>query len=44
MKAKKLDEAYRSIQKGIELAKKSAVQEAVQDFDDLIKKLENKKK
>ncbi|MFJ7662262.1 hypothetical protein ACIQXW_07660 [Lysinibacillus sp. NPDC097162] len=44
MKAKKLDEANRSIQKGIELAKKSAVHEAVQYFDDLIKKLRNKKK
>ncbi|MFJ7405901.1 MULTISPECIES: hypothetical protein [unclassified Lysinibacillus] len=44
MKANKLEEAYRSYQKGIELAKKSAVQEAVQDFNDLIKKLENQKK
>lgn len=42
IKANKFEEASKSIQKGISLAKKSSLQEAVQDFHDLAERLENK--
>ncbi|KMY50036.1 hypothetical protein [Peribacillus loiseleuriae] len=44
IKAKKFEEASKSIQKGISLAKKSSMQEVVQDFNDLTERLENKRK
>ncbi|MGG0657238.1 hypothetical protein [Rummeliibacillus pycnus] len=42
IKANKFEEASKSIQKGISLAKKSSMQEVVQDFNDLTERLENK--
>ncbi|MBK3493620.1 hypothetical protein JFL43_01785 [Viridibacillus sp. YIM B01967] len=43
IKANKFEEASKSIQKGISLAKKSSMQEVVQDFNDLTERLENKR-
>lgn len=43
IKANKLENAYYSIQKGIALAKRLDVQDAIQDFEELVKKLEQKK-
>jgi len=42
--ANKFEEASKSIQKGISLVKKSSMQEVIQDFNDLTKRLENKRK
>jgi len=44
IKANKFEEAYRSIQKGITLAKRLAVEEAVLAFEELIATLEKKNK
>ncbi|MGE7695126.1 hypothetical protein ACQKNC_13595 [Lysinibacillus sp. NPDC094177] len=44
IKANKFEEAFKSIQKGISLAKKSSMREVVQDFNDLTERLENKRK
>ncbi|KOP80754.1 hypothetical protein AMS59_05155 [Lysinibacillus sp. FJAT-14745] len=44
IKANKLEEASKSIQKGISLVKKSTMREVIQDFNDLAKRLENKRK
>ncbi|MFJ7731431.1 hypothetical protein ACIQXF_05985 [Lysinibacillus sp. NPDC097231] len=43
IKANKFEEASKSIRKGISLAKKSSMQEVVQDFNDLTERLENKR-
>jgi len=44
IKANKFDEASKSVQKGISLVKKSVMHEVIQDFNDLTKRLENKRK
>lgn len=44
IKANKFEEASKSIQKGITLAKKLSIKEVTRDFNDLTKKLEKKKK
>ncbi|MGE7673861.1 hypothetical protein ACQKMV_09825 [Lysinibacillus sp. NPDC094403] len=44
IKANKFEEAFKSIQKGISLAKKSSMREVVQNFNDLTERLENKRK
>lgn len=44
IKANKFEEAFKSIQKGISLAKKSSMREVIQDFNDLTERLENKRK
>lgn len=44
IKANKFEEASKSIQQGISLAKKSSMQEVVHDFNGLTERLENKRK
>ncbi|MCL1696639.1 MULTISPECIES: hypothetical protein [unclassified Lysinibacillus] len=44
IKANKFEEASKSIQKGMALAKKSSMKEVIQDFNDLTEKLKNKRK
>jgi len=44
IKANKFEEAFKSIQKGIALAKKLSMENVIEDFNDLEEKLENKQK
>ena len=44
IKANKFEEASKSIQKGIALAKKISMQDVIEDFNDLKERLENKQK